>query len=81
MGCQSKRWFQRDRAVVTAGARLQSAERRGRDLDSDSMLSLYRALITLRRNEPALSVGAWRGLPASGDVLAYERCGWIRNDS
>ena len=43
------------------------------DLDSGSMLSLYRALITLRRNEPALSVGAWTGHPASGNVLAYER--------
>jgi alpha-glucosidase len=39
-----------------------------------SMLSLYRALLTLRRSEPALSVGAH--LPVEGaaeDVLAYER--------
>ena len=38
------------------------------------MLSLYRALLALRRAEPALSVGAY--LPVEGteeDVLAFER--------
>jgi alpha-glucosidase len=42
--------------------------------DPRSMLSLYRALLALRRAEPALSVGSY--VPVEGaeeDVLAYER--------
>ncbi len=42
--------------------------------DPHSMLSLYRALLALRRAEPALSVGSY--VPVEGaeeDVLAYER--------
>jgi alpha-glucosidase len=38
-----------------------------------SMLSLYRRLITLRRSEPALSVGTYTPAVADGDVLAYIR--------
>lgn len=41
--------------------------------DPRSMLSLQRALIALRRREPALAVGFWRPIEASGDVLAYAR--------
>ena len=41
--------------------------------DPRSMLSLYRALISLRRIEPALSVGAYAPVRAEKDVLAYER--------
>jgi alpha-glucosidase len=41
--------------------------------DPRSMLSLYRALIALRRSEPALSVGGYLAVDAAGDVLAYER--------
>jgi alpha-glucosidase len=41
--------------------------------DPRSMLSLYRALISLRRAEPALSVGAYAPVRAEEDVLAYER--------
>ena len=44
------------------------------DADPRSMLSLYRALLALRRAEPALSVGSY--LPVEGtdeDVLAFER--------
>jgi alpha-glucosidase len=37
------------------------------------MLGLYRRLIALRRAEPALAVGGWAPLAASGAVLAYER--------
>jgi alpha-glucosidase len=38
------------------------------------MLSLYRALLALRRAEPALSVGAYASVAAGADeVLAYER--------
>jgi alpha-glucosidase len=38
-----------------------------------SMLRLYRALLALRRSEPALSVGAWALIHAHGALLAYER--------
>ncbi|HVE79059.1 MAG TPA: alpha-amylase family glycosyl hydrolase [Gemmatimonadaceae bacterium] len=41
--------------------------------DPRSLLSLYRRLIELRRAEPALSVGSYAALEASGDVLAYAR--------
>jgi len=38
------------------------------------MLTLYRRLLTLRRQEPALSVGSYAPLPeARGSVLAYLR--------
>ena len=38
-----------------------------------SMLSLYRALLQLRRAEPALSIGSIELLDAGPDVLAYQR--------
>ena len=38
-----------------------------------SMLSLYRALIDLRRREPALSLGNYQPVNAAGPVLAYLR--------
>jgi alpha-glucosidase len=41
--------------------------------DETSMLSLYRRLIDLRRHEPALAVGTYRPVAASGTVLAYRR--------
>ncbi len=41
--------------------------------DSTSLLTLYRRLIELRRAEPALSVGAYRPLPATGELMAYLR--------
>lgn len=41
--------------------------------ERDSMLALYRRLIALRRAEPALSVGDYRPLVASGDLIAYVR--------
>jgi alpha-glucosidase len=41
--------------------------------DPSSMLSLYRALIELRRSEPALAVGVYAPLSAEGAVLAYTR--------
>jgi alpha-glucosidase len=37
------------------------------------MLTLYRRLLALRRAEAALSVGSYRQLHASGDLLAYVR--------
>jgi alpha-glucosidase len=41
--------------------------------DPRSMLSLYRALIRLRRNNDVLSVGGFRLVDATDHVLAYER--------
>src|SRR3954452_16465841 len=41
--------------------------------DPCSMLSLYRALLALRRAEPALSVGAYVPVRASESILVYER--------
>jgi alpha-glucosidase len=41
--------------------------------DPASMLSLYRRLIELRRAEPALAVGAYVPVAATGDVIAYGR--------
>ena len=41
--------------------------------DPDSTLTLYRALLALRRSEPALTAGAYRTLVVDGGVLAYER--------
>ena len=41
--------------------------------DPDSMLSLVKALLDLRRREPALQVGDFRTLAIEGDVLVYRR--------
>ncbi len=41
--------------------------------DASSMLGLTRALLDLRRREPALSRGDWAPLAVEGDVLAYIR--------
>jgi alpha-glucosidase len=41
--------------------------------DPDSLITLYRRLITLRRDEPALQIGRYRSRGAGGDILAYER--------
>ncbi|MBW3572833.1 MAG: DUF3459 domain-containing protein [Gemmatimonadetes bacterium] len=42
-------------------------------VDPGSMLTLHRALLDLRRREPALAVGQWAPVDAAGDVLAYLR--------
>jgi alpha-glucosidase len=41
--------------------------------DPDSMLSLYRRLIALRRAESALSVGTYTPVEASGQLVAFLR--------
>ena len=41
--------------------------------DPTSMLSLHRRLLALRREHPALAVGAYALSEQSGDVLVYER--------
>lgn len=43
------------------------------DGDPASMLTLYRALLALRRSTPALSVGCYVAAVGDRDVLAYER--------
>jgi alpha-glucosidase len=41
--------------------------------DQTSMLTFYRRLIELRRETPALAMGSYTSVEASGDVLAYIR--------
>jgi alpha-glucosidase len=41
--------------------------------DPDSLLSFYRRLIQLRRQEKALHAGSYFPVPAEGDILAYIR--------
>jgi alpha-glucosidase len=41
--------------------------------DPDSMLSLYRAALRLRRQEPALGDGSMRWRPVQDGVLAFHR--------
>jgi alpha-glucosidase len=43
------------------------------DQDPQSMLSLYRTMLRIRRSDPALGDGRLRWLPAAGDVLAFTR--------
>jgi alpha-glucosidase len=42
--------------------------------DPRSLTWLYRSLIALRRNEPALTAGAYRPLRGLDDVLMFKRC-------
>ncbi len=44
------------------------------DHDGGSMLALYRRLLALRREHPALSIGDFALVRADDGVLAYERC-------
>jgi alpha-glucosidase len=41
--------------------------------EPESLLSLYRRLIELRRREPALCVGSYRPLVSDGDIVAFVR--------
>ncbi|HEU4470041.1 MAG TPA: alpha-amylase family glycosyl hydrolase [Flavisolibacter sp.] len=41
--------------------------------DPDSMLNLYRRLITLRQREPSLTIGAYQPVYSDQQVLAYRR--------
>lgn len=41
--------------------------------DSQSMLSLYKQLLKIRRENPSLAIGEYLAVPASGDVLSYRR--------
>ncbi len=55
------------------GADYKSRNVSAQQSDPDSMLTLYRRLIALRKDEPALAVGDFVPVPAEGDVLAYDR--------
>ena len=52
-----------------ADSRMWAAQRD----DPSSILSLYRALIDLRRTEPALAVGDYAAIACREPVLAYRR--------
>ncbi len=43
--------------------------------DPGSMLTLHRQLLALRRAEPALHAGAWRGVESPEGVVAFDRAG------
>jgi alpha-glucosidase len=45
------------------------------DADTGSILSLYKALIALRRKLPQLVTGAYHPVVAQGDILLYRRDG------
>ena len=45
------------------------------DADARSILTLYRALIALRKKSPQLVQGAYRPIAAEGDLLLYRREG------
>jgi alpha-glucosidase len=45
------------------------------DFDASSILSLYKALIALRRKLPQLVKGAYQPVAAQGDILLYRRDG------
>jgi alpha-glucosidase len=53
-----------DRRTINVAAQTQ---------DPRSVLSLYRALIGLRRTEAALSIGAYSPVGADENILSYER--------
>jgi alpha-glucosidase len=41
--------------------------------DTQSLLSLYRRLLALRRSEPGLRAGAYRTISADGGILRFAR--------
>ncbi len=51
--------------------RVRNVAAQGRD--SDSLLSLYRSLLSLRRRHDALAIGNFVLLDSADDVLAVER--------
>lgn len=59
-------WLPMGSDVAARNVQAQTAQR-------DSMLSLYRRLITLRRSEPALTLGSYVGLHLHSDCLAFIR--------
>jgi len=49
------------------------------DADPKSLLTLYRKLLQLRRNHPALVEGSYEPITQSGDLLVYIRRSPARN--
>jgi len=49
--------------------------------DAGSMLALYRALLHLRRERPALNAGSLTMLDAPGDLIVYERRDELSGDA
>jgi alpha-glucosidase len=66
--------FSTARPWVRIAPDVESRNVAGEDRDPWSVLATYRRLIRLRREHPALQVGAYRRLiPSPHDVLVYER--------
>ncbi|MBX6320654.1 MAG: DUF3459 domain-containing protein [Rhodospirillaceae bacterium] len=65
--------FTRGRPWLPVGPDQETVNVEAQAADPRSMLSLYRALIALRRARPALSVGAYAEAHADEAVLAYWR--------
>ena len=62
-----------DRPWLPLGERTNRADVASQQQDSESLLNLYRDLITLRRKSPALIGGELVPLAPRGEVLGYER--------
>jgi alpha-glucosidase len=74
------RWFPREGAGFTRGIPwlrvgddVATRNVASEDADAGSILSLYKALLRLRRDTPALSRGSFRIVGVSDAVFAYER--------
>jgi alpha-glucosidase len=65
--------FSRARPWLRLGPDWQQRNVAAQWTDERSLLSLYRALLALRRTQPALTQGGYEPLPGGGDVLAFER--------
>ncbi len=79
-GCRTPmRWDSSPLAgFTTSSPWLPLDQRAGTDVadqrnDPSSMLSLVRALLALRRAQPALNVGEWHDLGRAGSAIAYVR--------
>jgi len=55
------------------GDDVRTANAQSESMDQTSLLILYRRLIALRKAHPALSIGAYTPVAATGDLLAFVR--------
>jgi alpha-glucosidase len=67
--------FTGGRPWLPVGERNRSRSVTAQRDDPDSMLTLHRRLLRLRRAAPALTAGGYQPVEADGDVLAYLREG------
>ena len=65
--------FSRSKPWLPLSADYRAVNVRAEETDGASLLSLYRQLLRLRKARPALSLGDYRPVPATGDLLAYLR--------